>query len=202
MSHLLHIDSSARNAGSLTRQLSAQYAAAWKSANPEGTVTYRDVSLQAPAFVSEDWITGVFAPPEYHTADSAAAVSAAEELIREVEAADVLLLGVPVYNFNVPAAFKAWIDQIFMAGRTFAYGSEGPQGLLAGKKAIVIRASGSDFDDPAFAAMDFHAPYLRSALAFVGITDVEFISVNGMASPQLEAALDKGTQAIEASLAA
>lgn len=63
MSHLLHIDSSARNAGSLTRQLSAQYAAAWKSANPEGTVTYRDVSLQAPAFVSEDWITGVFAPP-------------------------------------------------------------------------------------------------------------------------------------------
>jgi FMN-dependent NADH-azoreductase len=89
-----------------------------------------------------------------------------------------------------------------MAGRTFAYGSEGPQGLLAGKKAIVIRASGSDFDDPAFATMDFHAPYLRSALAFVGITDVEFISVNGMASPQLEEALEKGTQAIETSLAA
>ncbi|MFE4995679.1 FMN-dependent NADH-azoreductase [Streptomyces mirabilis] len=202
MAHLLHIDSSARAEGSLTRSLSAQYVAAWQKNNPEGAVTYRDLALETPALVSEDWITGVFAPPEYHTEDSRAAVQAAEVLIQEVEAADILVLGVPVYNFNVPAAFKAWIDQIFMAGRTFAYSADGPQGLLTGKKAIVIRASGSDFENPAFAPMDFHAPYIRGAFAFVGIDDVEIISVNGMSPDQIESALLKGALAIDASLAA
>ncbi|WP_405881526.1 NAD(P)H-dependent oxidoreductase [Streptomyces sp. NBC_01136] len=202
MSHLLHIDSSARSEGSLSRQLSAQYVAAWQSENPEGTVTYRDLASEVPALVSEDWITGVFAPPEHHNEGSRAAVSASEALILEVEAADVLVLGVPVYNFSVPAVFKAWIDQIFMAGRTFSYGTDGPRGLLTGKKVIVLRASGSDFDNPAFATMDFHAPYIRSALAFVGIEDVEIISVNGMDPEQVKLALEKGARAIEASLAA
>lgn len=202
MAHLLHIDSSARTSDSLTRRLSAQYVAAWQARNPQGTVAYRDLAVETPVPVSADWITGVFAPPEHHTEEAKAAVAAADVLIREVEAADTLVLGVPVYNFNVPAVFKAWIDQVFMAGRTFAYSADGPHGLLTGKKAVVLRSSGSDLEHPAFAPMDFHAPYIRGALGFVGITDVEIISVNGLNPEQVTEALTKGTDAITESLAA
>ncbi|WP_328760471.1 FMN-dependent NADH-azoreductase [Streptomyces sp. NBC_00271] len=202
MPHLLHIDSSSRGADSLTRQISARYVAAWRRQNPEGTVTYRDVTVNVPNFVSADWVTGVFAPAEHHTLQTKAAVDASSALISEVEAADVLVLGVPMYNFNVPATFKAWIDQICMAGRTFTYGEDGPRGVLAGKKAVIARASGSDFSNPAFAPMDFHAPYLRGVLGFIGITDIEFISVSGMTPEQVNAGLADADQAIAASLKA
>ncbi|MFK0259683.1 FMN-dependent NADH-azoreductase [Streptomyces sp. NPDC090445] len=146
-------------------------------------------------------LTGVFAPAEYHTPQTKAAVDASIALIEEVEAADVLVLGVPMYNFNVPATFKAWIDQICMAGRTFAYtANTPPRGLLSGKKAVIVRATGSDFDNPAFAPLDFHTPYLRGVLGFLGITDVEFISVNGPTPEQTEASLAKADKAIAASL--
>ncbi|MET8449040.1 NAD(P)H-dependent oxidoreductase [Streptomyces sp. NPDC005209] len=198
MAHLLHIDSSARSTGfgSASRRLSAQYAEAWRAQNPDGTVTYRDVTADVPNLVSEHWVRGVFGPAEIHDARSHAAVSAAGELIAEVEAADVLALGVPVYNFSVPASFKAWIDQICMAGRTFSYTAQGPQGLLIGKKAVVLRSSGSDFSDPRFAPLDFHEPYIRGVLGFLGITDVEFISVNGMSEEQLAPHFEKATAII------
>jgi FMN-dependent NADH-azoreductase len=202
MPHLLHIDSSSRSADSVSRRISARYVDAWRQQNPEGTVTYRDVTVNTPNFVSADWVTGVFAPAEYHTPQTRAAVDASSVLISEVEAADVLVLGVPMYNFNVPATFKAWIDQIAMAGRTFAYDENGPRGLLGGKKVVIARASGSDFSNPAFAPMDFHAPYLRGVLGFLGITDVEFISVNGQTPEQIEAGLTEADQAIAASLKA
>ncbi|MFF4898143.1 FMN-dependent NADH-azoreductase [Streptomyces sp. NPDC001068] len=202
MPHLLHIDSSARDADSVSRRIGARYVAAWRRQNPEGTVTYRDVTVNTPALVSADWVTGVFAPAEYHTPRSRAAVDAAATLISEVEACDVLVLGVPMYNFNVPAAFKAWIDQVCMAGRTFAYDENGPRGLLAGKKAVVARASGSDFSNPAFAPMDFHAPYLRGILGFIGITDVEFIAVHGQTPEQVEAGLSAADRSIAESLKA
>ncbi|MEU6091003.1 NAD(P)H-dependent oxidoreductase [Streptomyces sp. NPDC047085] len=202
MSHLLHIDSSPRGTDSLTRQIGARYVAAWRRQNPGGTVAYRDVTEDVPDFVSADWVTGVFAPAEHHTPRTKAAVDASAALITEVEDADVLVLGVPMYNFSVPATFKAWIDQICMAGRTFAYDENGPRGLLAGKKAVIVRASGSDFTNPAFAAMDFHAPYLRGVLGFIGITDVEFISVNGPAPEQVESGLIEADRAIAASLKA
>ncbi|MCX5317681.1 FMN-dependent NADH-azoreductase [Streptomyces sp. NBC_00154] len=198
MPHLLHIDSSARSTGfgSASRRLSAQYVDAWKAQNPGGTVTYRDVTVNVPDLVSEHWVRGVFGPAEIHDARSDAAVTAAEKLIAEVKAADVLALGVPVYNFNVPASFKAWIDQISMAGRTFSYTADGPQGLLEGKKVAVLRSSGSDFSNPRFAPLDFHEPYIRGILGFLGITDVEFISVNGMTEEQLAPHFQKATAAI------
>lgn len=200
MPHLLHIDSSARGADSLTRRLSAQYVAAWRAKNPRGTVTHRDVTLDTPNLVTPQWIAGVFGPAQDRTAESRTAVEASEALIREVESADVLVLGVPMYNFSVPAAFKAWIDQVCMAGRTFTYDENGPQGLLSGKKAVVLRASGSDFDNPAFAPMDFHAPYLHGVLGFIGITDVEIIAVNGQSAEQIDAAMSDASAAIADSL--
>ncbi|MGW1726399.1 FMN-dependent NADH-azoreductase [Streptomyces sp. NPDC002306] len=204
MTHLLHIDSSARSTGfgSVSRRLSAQYAEAWRAQNPDGTVTYRDVTADVPNLVSEHWVRGVFGPAEIHDTHSHAAVSAAEQLIAEVKAADVLALGVPVYNFNVPASFKAWIDQICMAGRTFTFNAEGPQGLLSGRKAVILRSSGSDFSDPRFAPLEFHEPYIRGVLGFLGITDVEFISVNGQTEDQLTPHLEKAAAAIANSVGA
>ncbi|MDX2853038.1 FMN-dependent NADH-azoreductase [Actinacidiphila glaucinigra] len=200
MAHLLHIDSSARTEGSASRRLSAAYVDAWKNDDPHGTVTYRDLTLDTPAFVSPEWITGVFGPAEAADAATEAAVAASERLIREMEEADVLVLGVPMYNFGVPAAFKAWIDQVMMAGRTFAFGEDGPEGLLQGKRAVVLRASGSDFDDPALAPMDFHAPYVRGVLGWMGITDVEIIAVNGYTPEQLDSSVRAAGNAISASL--
>jgi FMN-dependent NADH-azoreductase len=200
MAHLLHIDSSARGEDSASRRLSAAYVAAWRARNPQGTVTYRDLAVDTPEFVSPEWITGVFGPAEAATGDTAAAVGAAERLIREMEEADVLVLGVPMYNFGVPAAFKTWIDQVVMAGRTFAFGENGPEGLLKGKKAVVLRASGSDFGNPALAPMDFHAPYLRGILGWMGITDVEIIAVNGHTAEQLDSAVREAGTAVTASL--
>lgn len=202
MTHLLHIDSSARGEGSASRRLSAEYVQAWKARNPHGTVTYRDLAVATPDFVSPEWITGVFGPAEAANADTKAALEASEYLIREIEDADVLVLGVPMYNFGVPATFKAWIDQVVMAGRTFAFGENGPEGLLKDKKAIVLRASGSDFDNPAFAPMDFHAPYIRGVLGWIGITDVEFIAVNGFTPEQIDAAVREAGSAIAASAGA
>lgn len=202
MTHLLHIDSSARSEGSASRRLSAEYVEAWRVSNPHGTVTYRDLTVDTPAFVSPEWITGVFGPAEAANDDTKAAVEASERLIREIEAADVLVLGVPMYNFGVPATFKAWIDQVVMGGRTFAFGENGPEGLLKGKKAVVLRASGSDFDNPAFAPMDFHAPYIRGVLGWIGITDVEIIAVNGYTPEQVEAAIRQTGSAIAASVSA
>jgi FMN-dependent NADH-azoreductase len=196
MSHLLHIDASARGTDSLTRQLSAEYANAWRAQNPVGTVTYRDLAADAPAFVSSEWVAGVFGPTEAQNEGTVAAVQASEALIREVEAADVLLLGVPMYNFGVPATFKAWIDQVVMAGRTFSFTENGPMGLLSGKKALVLRATANDFNDPSYAAMDFHAPYLRSVLGFIGIADVEIITVNGFTAEQVEESMGKARAAI------
>ncbi|WP_327425623.1 NAD(P)H-dependent oxidoreductase (plasmid) [Streptomyces sp. NBC_01527] len=199
MTHLLHIDSSARGEGSASRRLSAEYVRAWKTRNPHGTVTYRDLAVDTPDFVNPGWITGVFGPADAANADTQAALEGSERLIREIEAADVLVLGVPMYNFGVPATFKAWIDQVVMAGRTFAFDENGPQGLLKGKKAIVLRASGSDFDNPAFAPMDFHAPYIRGVLSWIGITNVEIIAVNGFTPEQLDAAVREAGNAIAAS---
>ncbi|MEU3795565.1 FMN-dependent NADH-azoreductase [Streptomyces fructofermentans] len=201
MTHLLHIDSSARSEGSASRRLSAEYTKAWKARNPHGTVTYRDLSIDTPDFVSPEWITGVFGPAEAANADTQAALDASELLIREIEAADVLVLGVPMYNFGVPAIFKAWIDQVVMGGRTFAFGENGPEGLIKGKKAIILRASGSDFDNPDFAPMDFHAPYIRGVLGWIGITDVEFIAVNGFTPEQIDAAIRDAGNTIAASAA-
>lgn len=202
MTHLLHIDSSARGEGSASRQLSAQYVEAWKVGNPQGTVTYRDLTVDTPAFVSPEWITGVFGPSEAANEGTKAALEASDRLIREIEAADVLVLGVPMYNFGVPATFKAWIDQVVRGGRTFAFGENGPEGLLKDKKAVVLRASGSDFDNPAFASMDFHAPYIRGVLGWIGITDVEVIAVHGYTPEQLEAAIRRTDGALAASASA
>lgn len=161
---VLHIDASARTQDSLSRQLSAQVVADQSATD----VIRRDLNEGLP-FLTEDWANGTFTPPESRSAAQNEALALSDSLVAEVQRADTIVIGSPIYNFGVPAVLKAWIDQIARAGVTFKYGENGPEGLLEGKKVIVTIASGgtaigSDYD--------FATPYLKFALGFLGITDV------------------------------
>jgi|APEBP8051072266_1049373.scaffolds.fasta_scaffold00378_25 Acyl carrier protein phosphodiesterase len=180
---LLHIDSSALAANSVSRQLTAAIVARWQDSMSGLEVTYRDLDADPLAHLTNAVLGG----------GDAAAAQAGETALQQFLAADVIVLGVPRYNFGVPSTLKAWIDRVAVAGRTFKYTENGPVGLAGGKKVIVAEASGGEY---AGTAIDFVAPYLKQVFGFVGITDVEFIRAERVAySPEHKA------QAIEAALA-
>ncbi|HST45849.1 MAG TPA: NAD(P)H-dependent oxidoreductase [Luteimonas sp.] len=166
---LLQIDSSALGARSVTRVLTAAIAARWQDAVPGTVVDYRDLDADPVAPVSSRTLAG---------ADPAADADAAR-ILAQVQAADVIVIGAPMYNFSVPTALKAWIDRITVAGATFRYTAAGPEGMLGGRRVVVAIASGGVH---AGGPEDFVEPYLRTVLAFVGLTDVSFIRAEGIAS--------------------
>lgn len=165
---VLHIDASARSAQSVSRQNSAKLVA---SLNPNKVIT-RDLSDGLP-FLNEDWVTATFMPPADRNDTQAQSLSLSDTLVAELQEADTIVIGAPIYNFHVPAVLKAWIDQIARAGVTFKYTENGPQGLLEGKKVIITLASGGV---PIGSEMDFASPYLKAVLAFVGLTDVTILN--------------------------
>ena len=133
--------------------------------------------------LTEAWVGANFTPDDDRSAEQRETLALSDRLIAEIEAADTLVLGVPVYNFGVPAAFKAWIDLVARARKTFKYTENGPVGLLEGKKAYVVIASGGT---PSGSEIDFATPYVRHVLGFLGIHDVSFV-----AADQLMAAGDE-----------
>ena len=188
---ILQIDTSARVQGSTSRQLSTRIAA-----KLGGKITRRDLNAGVPQ-IDETWIAANFTPADQRTEAQTAALALSDSLIAEIMEADVLVIGVPVYNFGVPAALKAWIDQIARTGVTFKYAETGPKGLLSGKRAILAVASGGT---SVGSEIDFATGYMRHILGFIGITDVEIIAADTlMADP--DAALAKANPAID-SLAA
>lgn len=168
---VLRIDSSARMQNSVTRQLVDLLIEQLDSQKFGIHVTTRDVARGLP-FVSEEWVNANFTDPDKRSEQQRQALSLSDKLVEELMQADALVIGAPIYNFGIPAALKAWIDMIARVGRTFRYGENGPVGLLSGKKAYLIMASGGT---PIGSGIDFATGYLRHALAFVGITDVEII---------------------------
>ena len=145
MPTLLHIDASPRNDRSVSRQLTHEFAVAWKDAYPDGRIIYRDLGHNPVPLVTENFIAAVYTPPEMRSAELQAAVSTSDQLISELQTATDYVFGVPIYNFSVPAGFKAYIDQIVIPGRTYTYtagGSGNRTGLLKGKKATVIMSRG------------------------------------------------------------
>ncbi len=198
--HLLHLDSSARGPGSVSRQLSREFVLAWRRREPQAALTYRDLNAEPLPFVSDTWVSAAFSPVEQHDHTHAFALSRSEALIRELEAADVLVIGSPMYNFGIPASLKAWIDQIVRVGRTFVYNGPIAVGVLHGKRAIVLATSGGDALRYEALGLDFRTSYLRAILGFIGITDVEFVTVTdtmagdvdlGEARTRMEELLDK-----------
>lgn len=176
MTTLLHLDASARTTGSVSRALTAQFAHDWSAANPAGTVVYRDLALEPLPHLTEGWVRAAFSAPDDRDGALRFALSRSDALVDELLAADVILLGAPVYNFTVPASLKAWIDQVARAGRTFAYTETGPRGLLQGKRVVVVETSGSGPEALAAMGMDHHASYLRGYFGFLGISDVEVVA--------------------------
>ncbi|MEL6577782.1 MAG: NAD(P)H-dependent oxidoreductase [Pseudomonadota bacterium] len=171
---VLHLDASMRRAGSTTRALTAAVVAGQRAGEGAQRVIYRDLADGLP-LIDEAWIGANFTAAEERTPEQDAALALSETLIAEIEAADTIVIGVPVYNFGVPAAFKAWIDLVARARRTFRYTENGPVGLLEGKNAIVVVASGGTEVD---SAIDFATPWIRHVLGFIGIQDIEVVKAD------------------------
>lgn len=151
-----------------------------KSRNRGANVVIRNLAENPPPHVGRAFIAGMYAPPEQRNPEQAKAIALSDELIDELFAADTIVVAVPMHNFAPPSTFKAWIDHVARAGRTFSYGADGPQGLLKGKRAIVVLASGGVYSNGPAKSFDFTEPYLRTVLGFLGITDVDVVRVEGV----------------------
>jgi FMN-dependent NADH-azoreductase len=182
---ILQVSASGRVDGSVSRELSRDLIAALDDRYGDVEAVHRDLANGIP-FVNEAWIEANFTPDEARTEIHRETLALSDSLVAELQYADVLVIGVPVYNFSIPAALKAWIDMISRARLTFRYTESGPVGLLGGKKAYLVVATGGV---PVGSAMDFATPYLRHALSFVGITDVEVIAADKLNS-QAEESID------------
>ncbi|WP_425086626.1 FMN-dependent NADH-azoreductase [Stappia sp.] len=171
---VLKVDSSARREGSVTRRLADRAIAELGEGGTEVTTIIRDVAAGLPV-VDEAWVAANFTDPAERNADQKARLALSDTLVAEVKAADVLLIGVPIYNFGIPAALKAWVDLIARARETFRYTENGPEGLLTDKRAILLLASGGT---TVGSDIDFATGYLKHIMSFIGITDVTVIAAD------------------------
>lgn len=182
MPTLLHLDSSPSNQ-SVSRELTREFTSAWEASHPGGLVLHRDLAKHAPTPIDADWIGAAFTPEAALTPQQRSILAESDELISELERADEYVIGVAMINFGVPAVLKLWIDQVARRGKTFTYGAGGPKGLLTGKKATIVVASGGVYDPGTPAAnLNVADPYLKNFLGFLGITDVNIISAGGTAA--------------------
>ncbi|WP_296230534.1 FMN-dependent NADH-azoreductase [uncultured Pseudomonas sp.] len=177
MSRILVIESSARQQGSVSRELTQQFIANWQAAHPADQIQVRDLAAEPVPHLDATLLGGWMTPSEQRSDAEKAALARSNQLTDELLAADVLVLAAPMYNFAIPSTLKAWLDHVLRAGVTFKYTETGPQGLLTGKRAFVLTARGGIY---AGSGLDHQEPYLRQALAFIGIHDVQFIHAEGL----------------------
>jgi len=195
--NVLQINSSARafenGQGSQSTRLAAELVDGLRQARTGAQVTVRDLARQPHPALDETTLQALFAPAEARTPEQTARVALDDALIAEIQAADVVVLGVPMYNFGVSTQLKNWIDAISRARVTFQYTANGPEGLLKGKKVYVVLTRGGKYRGT---PSDSQVPYLRTVLAFLGMTDVDFIYAEGLAmGPDAEAAALAGARA-------
>jgi FMN-dependent NADH-azoreductase len=183
MSTLLHVDSSPLYGRSVSRQLTEAFVAQWRSSHPDGTVLDRDLNSTSLSPITADWVGAAYTPDGARTPQQKEMLALSESLLTELEQADEYVFGVPMHNFGVPSVLKLWIDQIARVGRTFTYGDGAPKGLLTGKKATFIIATGGIYDaQTRMASFNFVEPYLRSVFGFLGVTDTTFLTTGGTAA--------------------
>jgi FMN-dependent NADH-azoreductase len=183
MPTLLHIDSSPLYSRSVSRELTGAFVAQWKSSHPDGTVTDRDLNATSLPPINADWVSAVYTPEEARTLQQRELLSLSDSLLAELEQADEYVFGVPMHNFGVPSVLKLWIDQVSRVGRTFSYADGKPKGLIVGKKATFIIATGGMYDaQTQMASFNFVEPYLRSVFGFLGVTDATFLTAGGTAA--------------------
>lgn len=198
---LLAIEASPRSDHSVSRKLTAEFIRQWKAAHPDGSVVSRDLVETRLPFVDQPWIQGAFTPPATHSPEAAAAIRVSDDLVAELKSADHIVLGTPMYNFAIPARLKAWIDHIVRMDVTVS--STGYQGLLTGKSADVILASGGDFSPGSpVEKYDLASGYLRQIFTFIGINDVNIVlAANARTGEHGETALESYGDAIAAAAA-
>lgn len=195
---ILHIDSSILGDNSVSRQLTAAIVDTLRTKQPQATVTSRNVAHDEIPHLSGEIVGAAFAPEADWTETQRKERARTDELIEEFLAADVVVIGAPMYNFSIPSQLKAWIDRIAAAGRTFKYGANGPEGLAGGKKVFVASSRGGVYSTEQGQLMDFQEAYLKTVMGFVGITDVHFVRAEAlnMGEDKRETAIYAAKQAI------
>lgn len=197
---ILHIDSSPLGDKSVTRKFTGKLLAELKAKHPGSVVVTRDFGNNPLPHLNSTVLGAFFTPPEQRNAELQDAIILSDKAVDELLAADVIVIGAPMWNFGIPSSLKAWIDHVVRAGRTFKYTATGAQGLVpAGKKAVIVSARGGVYSEGPAKAMDHQETYLKSILGFLGITDVSFIRAEGVSMG--DAALHSAMQTAEAQLA-
>jgi FMN-dependent NADH-azoreductase len=195
MKTLLNINTSMFSAGGQSSRLAGQFVAEWRNSNPSGRVVTRDIGAQPVPHLTAARFQSFLAKPEARTPEQHAVAGYSDALVEELRQADVIVIGLPMYNFGVPSTLKAYFDHIARSGVTFTYTEKGPKGLLTGKKAYVFATRGGLYQGT---PLDTQTSYVRDFLRFLGIDDVEFVYAEGLAmgdAPK-EAALAKAGDAI------
>jgi len=198
---ILHIDSSPLGDRSVSRKLTAKTVAELQAKHPGSTVIMRDFGANPLPHLSGTTLAAFYTPADKRDAALNEAVKLSDQAVDEVIAADIIVIGTPMWNFGIPSSLKAWIDHIARAGRTFKYGATGPESLLApGKKVIIVSSRGGVYSNGPMKAMDYQETYLKAVFGFLGLHDVSFIRSEGAAMGEDAAKL--AMQAAETHLAA
>ena len=172
--NILHLDSSARGERSHSRALTAAFVGELTQKHPDASVAYRDLGRQPVPHVDEAWIAAAYTAPDERTADNKQAIAFSEELVEELLASDIIVLGAPMYNLSISSALKAYIDNVVRVGRTF---TRDYQGLATGKKMFILCARGGSGYAPGqpMHSMNFQDPYLSTIFGFIGISDISYV---------------------------
>ncbi len=197
MKKVRHIISSPRGTASYSIQLAQALLDRIVAAHPGSTVQTTDLPKLNFPHLEEAHLTSFFTPADQHTEKDKIAIRHSDEAIKEIQEADILVIGAPMYNFSIHSTLKAWLDHIVRAGHTFSYSEKGAEGLVKGKKAYLVLPTGGIYSEGPMKPNDFAEPYLRFILGFIGITDITTFRVEGMAIPGIkETALDKAIESI------
>jgi FMN-dependent NADH-azoreductase len=195
---ILQLISSPRGEVSFSNKLGNAIVEKLQAADPESTVKVLDLTKTPYHHLEEVHINSFFTPAESRSPELIEAVKNSDQAVAELKDADVIVIGVPMYNFGITSSLKAWVDHIARAGQTFSYSEKGPEGLVKNKKVYLAISSGAVYSEGVMKPYDFTEPYLRSVLGFLGMTDLKVFRAEGLNIPDLkEGALEKAIQSIE-----
>lgn len=195
---ILLVTSSPRGSSSHSTHVATELARKLQAANPEASLVVRDLASAPLPHIDSDYSAGIYTPPEKRSDRQAEVVGVSDSAVDELFAADTVILATGLINFGISSTLKSWVDHVARAGRTFSYGKDGPKGLVTGKKVYIVLASGGVYSEGPAIQLDHAIPYLRTALGFIGLTDVEVIRIEGvgMGPEATDAALKKATDRV------
>lgn len=196
MKTLLQINASLFSEHGQSSVLAGRFVEKWRRTNPGGRVVVRDFATNPVPHLTASRFAAFLAEPEKRTAEQAAIAAESDHLIEELESADIVVLGLPMYNFGIPSTMKAWIDHVTLVGKTFKYAENGPVGLLADRKVVIFAARGGQYRDT---PRDTQTAYVSNFLNFIGIRSIEFVYAEGLAMGDAarSESLDAATRAID-----